>query len=96
MDYVYSPFFLEKSDLIAWKRPATLPVMIDCTAVGYGAQRSGESAICAGSVSDPPLFKLSLSARRCTPMPCLGMSVMNGYTPGKVALLEIEPPSLLA
>lgn len=70
--------------------------MIDCTAVGYGAQRSGESAICAGSVSDPPLFKLSLSARRCTPMPCLGMSVMNGYTPGKVALLEIEPPLLLA
>ncbi len=101
MDYSYSVSFfialrIERHNLIVWKQPATLPDMIDCTAVGYGAQESGDSAICPSSVSGPPLFKLSLSGKRCTSMPCLGMSVMNGYTPGKVALLGIESPSLLA
>lgn len=101
VDYSYSQSFfialrIERRNLIVWKRPATLPAMIDCTAVGYGAQESGDSAICPGSVSDPPLFKLSLSEWRRTSMPCLRMSVMNGYTPGKVALLGIESPLLLA
>lgn len=66
VDYSYSASFfialrIERCNLIVWKRPATLTAMIDCTAVGYGAQESGDSAICPGSVSDPPLFKLSLS-----------------------------------